>query len=64
MSINSITEVFNSFISVILQALEFIVNLPFLLFTLIDVIPDPFRTSFLSFFPIIIGIFIWKLWKG
>lgn len=64
MSIAAIQEVFNSFGSVIIQSLEFIISLPKLLVAMINIIPNPFRSSFLMYFPIIFGLFIWKLVKG
>ena len=64
MNLDSIKNIFESFGSVIIQSLNFIINLPDFFISIISFIPDPFRTNLLMYFPIMFGLFIWKLVRG
>ena len=59
-----VLELLASLSSIVLQSIYFITKLPTLFMTLISFIPDPFRTNLLMYFPIMFGLFIWKLVRG
>lgn len=64
MELITVLEILNDFVGIVLSAIYFISKLPSLLYSMINFIPDPFKTNLLIYFPIMFGLFIWKLVRG
>lgn len=64
MNLDSILNMFSSLGDIIVSAINFLIELPELIYTLLSFIPEPFKTNLLLYVPIIIGIFFYKLWRG
>lgn len=56
---------FGSFVtSRVVDLFNFVVEMITFIPNLFNYIPEPFKSICLTFLPIIIAVFLWKLWKG
>ena len=58
--LDSASDIFSYVLDGVKQVFDFLLNLPNFIYTLVDIIPSPFKETLLSFLGIIIVYFIAK----